>query len=600
MIRRPLSRPPAFPPHCKPGFVALGLFLLLSGQPCFADPILDKARDLLKQGRADAATAIYAKYLQANPSSLQAQLALAEITMRRFEYEKARGILERALAQHPDSAVTAATLARLYQLQINSPAGKTNNARNYVALTNEHFKQALALDPEHPLVLTYMAEWQFQQDDLVNADKNLQRALGMDPTLVPALQGQVRFYIKARDYKRARDAAMHALELDPTNAETFFLVAKLMAATNRPAEAVTYALKSEQYDYGRMPERDYFLASQYERLGELNKALQYYENLTVYTPREAEVWMKLGELYDRAGKTAKSLEAYRRAMALNPGLPMQLVTQARENTRMERTDVALSQWRKLLALQPIPADAADEAYGSIAGLHYLYHFYKPGQIHPQATRDLELIEAALESDPQNERRRMDVAKMEIALSPNITPAIRQTLNQLGQAQDPAVAGEAFFLLNDYRQAAEQLEAVDGLSVDDYVRLGDRLMLDQELSFSRVFYQRAYELQPNPKLEAAMKRIDAKRALAEQRVDEGNLLFRNKDYAGAIAKYEEAAKIHRQWDNVYLRLGDAYQQTKQWAKAKAAYDVAIALSPSLMDSPGFSKNYGKLKKRLAKK
>ncbi|HEY9687294.1 MAG TPA: tetratricopeptide repeat protein [Coleofasciculaceae cyanobacterium] len=599
MILRPSPRLLASLRNLKTSFALLGLLCALGQPHAQADPILDKAQSMLSQGRSEAATAIYAKYLQLHPTSLPAQWALAEIAIRRFEYSEARNILEHALAQHPESAETAAMLGRIYQLQTNSPVGKAaNNSRDFSALADEHFKQALMLGPNRPLVLTYLAEWQIQQNDLVSADKNLQQALKLHPAFVPALQGQVRFYMKAKDLKRARDAAMHALELDPVNVESYFLVAQLLAMANRPAEAVTYALKSEQYDYGRMPERDYFLASQYERLGELEQAIQYYENLIAYTPKDASVWQKLGELYDRTGQANKSLDAYQRAMMLNPALPAQLVAQARENTRAERTEVALTHWRRLLALGKVPAEVADEAYGAIAGLHTLYQFYKPGQILPGAAQDMELLEDALEADPKNETRQMDVLKLQIVLNHSITPAIRQSLVRLSAAQDPAIAGEALFLLEDYGKATEEFEAVDGQSADGYIRLADRLLLDQELTFSRVFYQRAYELSPSSQLEATMKRIDAKHSLAEQRVEEGNQMFQAKDYAGAIARYEEAARIYRQWDNVYLRLGDACQQTKQWTKAKAAYDKAITLSPSLMDSPGFSKNYAKLKKKVA--
>jgi tetratricopeptide (TPR) repeat protein len=116
----------------------------------------------------------------------------------------------------------------------------------------------------------------------------------------------------------------------------------------------------------------------------------------------------------------------------------------------------------------------------------------------------------------------------------------------------------------------------------------------------VFYERAYQLEPKPSLEAAMKRIQAKQNLANQRVTEGNLAYNAKNYKGAIEKYLEAARIYRQWDNVYLRLGDTYQHLHQWKEAKQAYDNAISLTPGLLDSQGFAKNYTKLRKKVASK
>jgi tetratricopeptide (TPR) repeat protein len=122
------------------------------------------------------------------------------------------------------------------------------------------------------------------------------------------------------------------------------------------------------------------------------------------------------------------------------------------------------------------------------------------------------------------------------------------------------------------------------------------LLDQALNFSQVFYQRAHELNPTPELEAGMKRVRAKQALANQRLNEGNNLFQSKDYQSAVAKYQEASRLYPELDTTYLRLGDTYEMLKQWTEAKNAYDKAVALSPSLMDSKGFSKNYQRIAKR----
>lgn len=576
-----------------------GLLVITNASSAFADPILDKAQDFLRSGRADAATAIYTAYLQSHPKSLAAELALAQIAIRRFEYPKARTILEAALAQHPESAVTAANLGRLFQLWSNSPAGKVaDNSRNYLALAQEHFRQAIALGPNNALVLTYVAEWQLQQDDLISAEKGLDKAIQINPRCVEAFQGLTRFYMKARDTRRAKDAVLHAMDLDATDPMNYFLTAQLLAASDHPAEAVKYADKSEQLDFGRLPERDYLLATQYEKLGESQKAIQYYTNLTVYTPREAQVWLKLGDLYDTLNQSKKSTDAYRHALALKPDIMTDMLQQARNNTRAERIEVALSQWRRLLALGSVKPELGNEALDAIAGLYYLQWFYHPDQTPNNIGRDLALFDEVAATGPLPPSVHLDRLKMRIALHGIISDADRQALSQLTSANEPEIAGEAAFLLDNFGKTTENLEAVDGLSVEEYTRLADRLLLDQELVFSKVFYERAYQLEPSPSLEAAMKRIQAKQNLAEQRVTEGNLAFNAKDYKGAIDKYLEATRIYRQWDNAYLRLGDTYQHLHRWADAKKAYDTAIGLTPSLMDSQGFAKNYNKLRKKVA--
>lgn len=578
--------------------LACGVFLhCASLTNAYADPILDKAGDLLRNGRADAALAVYEAYLQSHPSNLNAQLAMANISMRRFDYPKAKSLLEKALAQHPDSAETAATLGRLFQLWQNSPTGKVaDNTRDYRALADEHFKQALELGPNSPLVLTNAADWNLQQNDLITTEQYLQKALKINSRYIPAFQGLTRFYIKVRDIPRARDVVLHATELDPTDPLNYFLTAQLLAITNRPAEAVKYGLKSEQLDYGRLPERDYFLATQFEKLGDLPNAIQYYETLTVYTPREATVWLKLGELYEARNQPDKSLGAFRKALALKPDILDNLYVDARQNTRLEKTELALKQWRRLLSIQPERMETVDEGISSIASLHYMQYVYRPEQKNAAVGDDLRQAEAALRNSPGNPRRQLDCLKLRIAQQGQISETIRQGLMGLSSGPDDAAAGEAAFLLDDLAKTAERLEAVDSLSDTEYAHLADRLLLAQELQFSKVFYQRAFQMKADPAYQSGMKRVQAKQALATQKLDEGNLAFNDKKYQDALLKYLEATRIYKQWDNAYLRLGDTYEVLKKWPEAKQAYEKAVALSPGLMNSTGFAKNYNRIRKK----
>lgn len=583
----------------KPTLALLcSLFLLLSATTeAYSDPILDKAGELLRNGRADAALAVYQEYLRAHPGNLNAQLASANIAIRRFEYPQAKSILERTLAQHPESAETAATLGKLFQLWQNSPTGKVaDNTRDYRALADEHFRQALTLGPNSALVLTYAADWNLQKNDLITTEQYLQKALKLNPSFIPAFQGLTRFYIKVRDIPRARDVILHATELDPSDPINYFLTAQLLAIANRPAEAVKYGLKSEQLDYGRLPERDYFLATQFEKLGDTPNAIQYYETLTVYTPRESQVWLKLGELYETINQPDKSLTAFRKALALKPDILDNLYVEARQNTRLEKTALALKQWRRLLTIQPDRPETIEEGISAIASLHYLNYFYHPDQLDSSAGEDIRLAEAALQKNPGNLTRQLDCIKIRIAQQGKISDATRQALTGISNANEDAPAGEAAFLLDDLAKTAERLEAVDSLSETEYALLADRLLLMQELQFSKVFYQRAFQLKADPAYQAAMKRIQAKQALATQKVDEGNIAYNDKKYQDALIKYLEAIRIYRQWDNIYLRLGDTYEVLKKWPEAKQAYDKAISLSPGLMNSQGFAKNYNRLKKK----
>jgi Flp pilus assembly protein TadD len=579
------------------GLLLCGLLNWTLMNTAYSDPVLDKAAQLLVDGRSDSAMAVYQGYLKAHPDDLNAALAMANIAIRRLEYQKARIILENKLAEHPDSAETAATLGRLFQLWQNSPTGKlVDNSRDYQALANEHFTQALALNRSSPLVLTYAADWNLQENDLVTTEQYLQAALRTNPAFIPAFQCLTRFYIKVRDLRRAKDTILHATQLAPLDSTNYFLTAQLLGIANQPVEAVKYALKSEQLDYGRLPERDYFLATQYEKLGETRNAIQYYESLTTYSPREAQAWLKLGELYEDVNQPSQSRIAFRKTVALMPDILSDFYINARQNTRLEKVELALKQWRHLLATEPNHPETVEEGLSALGGLHYLNHFYHPETMDSTAGEDLHRIDEALTQNPDHPKRQLDRLKIQMAQQGKISETTQTALARLASHNDDAVAGEAAFLLGDFAKAAERLENVDGLSEAEYAQLADRLLLIQELQFSKVFYQRAYQLKPDAGYQAGIKRIQSKQALASQKAEEANIAFNEKDYQTAMLKYLEAARIYQQWDNVYLRLGDTYERLKKWPEAQKAYSTAINLSPGLINSPGFAKNYNRIQKK----
>lgn len=570
------------------------------------DPILLRGQALYKEGHGKPAHAIFEAYLQSHPHSVDARIWLARLARRNFDFPRAKAYLEAALALNPNRSDAVAELAYLYYQWSVTPVGEP---ALYMAKAGEQFRQSQALGPENPWVLTYLAEYQLAQEDRISAEHNLRKVIQQYPTFIPAYQGLIRFYIAAGDVSRAKDTALYAVELDAENALSHFLIAQLMAKANQPAEAVRYARRSEQLDFGRLPERDAFLAQELERLGELKDAAMYYERLVGYADTYSAGWLKLGEIYERLSAEdpsleARSLSAYRKALSLDPGIMTSLVQTAREALRAERPAAALPQWRKVLTLSQ-DVNTQEQAIGALASLHYW-------TVQNGGTRPANEIRSDLGRwdyfAPENPSAKllMDRIKLEASLAkaegqvnPLNTDHISR-LNILGMNEpDPSVAGEAHFLLGQYGQAREHFSLVDGLSAEQYTALADRLLLERALVFATVFYQRAYELSPHASLEVGINKIKQKKASAEQALQEGNRLFAAEQYAEATASYRQATELYPEWETAYLRLADTLQAERKWPEAYTAFEKATALNPGLLDSEGFNKNLAKVRKKAGK-
>lgn len=568
----------------------------LYAQPYEDNPILTKASTLLRAGDGKSAKSIYKEYLKLNPQSTDALLAMGRIAEREYQFPAARRYLEQAMTLSPNRADVAAEMGHLFHMWSVLPFP---TEEDYHPRAEEFFRQAALINPDNPLYLTYLGDWQLDQGDTVSAERNFLLALQQNKTFVPAYQGLSRFYIRMKDLRRAKQTALHGLELDPENSDSYYLMARLLTLANHPEESIKYGLKSQLLDFGTLPDRDLLLAKEYERLGDLKNAMAYYEKINGYAPNQAPIVLKIGELAEMLGQEQKSITYLQRAYELDATIIEVWLDKAQTSLREEKVVDSITRFRRILVIKP----GQEDALHGIASAHFLNAFYQ--QVNQNALQqDLARFDQNTLSGlgsglpPLLE---MDRIKMQIALTPGAANTgvysenIRQALEYMTRSNNDLASGEALFLLGRYREAQERLDGVDGQTGIGYLRVGDRLLLDQELIMSAAMYQRGFQIDALPEIKQGLKRIEAKQKLADQKVQEGNLLFDGKQYSQAVIKYEQAAQIHREWETPYLRLGDTYQRLKQKDKAAKAFQQAVELNSSLLDSKGFSKKYKSLKK-----
>ncbi len=561
------------------------------------DPILVQANTLLKQGKGHHAQSVYNAYLTSHPQNPNALLGLAKIAERNFDYPQARSYLESALTANPENVEIIATLGRLYHRWSTNLFGPKEN---YTARADEHFSQGEAINSAHPVLMAYRGEWHLDQNDLVSAQRSLQRAIRLNPRCVPAFQGLTRYYLRVKDLPRAKDTALHAIELDPENSQSYFQLAQLLAYAEHPNKAIQYALKSEQLDFGRNPERNLFLAQQLEKLGNSTQAIDYFTEVTKDSPNHTGAILRIAQLHEQNGELKESKAFYLKAIANDPSILTNMLNNARSQLRQEKTGPACKQFFKILMLtsasnNPNYKALRNEAFNGLGSAVYLDSFYQ--KTNPNLlSQVLKVLEEQVKSNPQLE---ISLLKARIAKHGFVSPNLKIKLQPLSQSNNALDAGEALFLLGDYARANETLDTVDGETAQGYLAIGDRLLLLQALVSATAMYQRGLQLEPLAEIKQGIQRIEAKRQLADRRITEGNNHFNKEEYVEAIRPYQDAKKIVPGWEVPLLRLADTYEQLKQKVSAFYAYQEAIEINPSLMDSEGFAKKYKKLEKKTRK-
>lgn len=232
----------------------------------------------------------------------------------------------------------------------------------------------------------------------------------------------------------------------------------------------------------------------------------------------------LGVLADREGKESQAIDSYRRALRAQPDHELAARGIVVIYLRQNQPDKALSfikplaeQWERSTALQSIYADT-------------LTQLGKPDEAILIARKALRRDERYVPAMLSLVRANLKAGKVELADS-----------------------------------ILEQALAVDANNAELHYLKGKRLLDDQRLADALNEFRKAVELDPD---------------FAEARMELGLRLLAGANYTEALSQFQAVERLSPKLVEVQLALGDAYRSTRQWEKAKGAFDKALRMKSDL--------------------
>ena len=573
---------------------------------------LQKVDTLFMQGRSDAANSILETYLQQNPNSIQALIRKSRVQGRNGNYAQAESTLKKALTISPKNVDVLEAMGRLYYRQSTASVSPKNNLEK----SEFYLEQALAINPNHVPSISTLGLVRLAQKDQNTAERLLRQALSLSPTNSQALQGLARFYIQIKDWTNARYAVNQALELDPNNADLYFLAAQLLAVADFPADSIQYAKKSESLDFGKNLDRDFLIATQYEKLGEPANAIPYHEKIVKEYPNHKESWQHLGALYAANNQSDKSRSAYKVAIKLDPSWFESLKTNVIQTMRQGNSQGLIPQIEHIIAIQP---ELAAQYEPLVSNIQYALGLLQASkQTSASAPMPLEQLPIGQSQSMGDVKRTFGRAGYVAGfVLPSETNGDKVVLSLV---KNDIERVEAEFLVGHFQQAKTLLEEQsDSFSGDEYAFIGDRLFLLRNVKGAQVAYQRAMsiyrmdgiassDIRPQS-IGMVLQQIDKIAQQSERTIAEGDRYFDQKNYQKAALSYLNSLQLNPGNESAYLRLADTLPRIKLKKKEAPllpitkynlptlsywAFYQATQMNPSLMDSKGFSKDYLKSK------
>jgi len=244
--------------------------------------LFEELTDLyIQSGRLKDAVSEAEDVLRRNPDNLDARRILGRIYTRmigdtqqgKINEEMLRAATEqyqKIVAKDPKDVESWLILGRLYRTANNSVDAE------------KAYTQALAIDPNNEEALTGLAIVYSDVGDTKKAIEKLQAVTNKNPN-PRTLAALASSYEQLRDYKSAIDALRKALDLDPENSRLKHALARNLLAS-----------------------------------GSFDEALKTYDEIAEDDPHDAEVQLRISEIYREKHDLQHAREALEKAKSLDP------------------------------------------------------------------------------------------------------------------------------------------------------------------------------------------------------------------------------------------------------------------------------------------
>jgi choline-sulfatase len=293
---------------------------------------IQRGRNLMRQGRLDAAIVELTRIVEENPRSVSTWVDLAQAYLRKPDFDRAKVMLERARALAPESAPIYVQLGML-----ESRRGRPDAA---VAL----LETALAKDPRSEIALVDLAAVLAGQGELARAREAAERALAIDDRSADAMAALGTIALRGNDEARAVDWFEKALHVDP-------------------------------YHPGALMS----MGGVEERRGDLRAALGRYEEAIKSTGSRADLHQAIGSVLAQLGRAPEAEIHLVEALRLDPDMAEAHATLAVVADLEGRPERAIAENREAIRLDP----RSHQAHGNLAVI-----FIKQGDF-PAARKELE-------------------------------------------------------------------------------------------------------------------------------------------------------------------------------------------------------------------
>jgi len=263
----------------------------------------------IQVGNMAQAESEWREAVRIRPTMVAAQQALAELALRKGDFELLDKSAEQLIAGEPDSPSGYVFRATARLVRKDSAGAEAD------------FKKATEVAPQSPKGYAALGRLRASQKRLSEAERLYEQALNRDPNYFDAMQGLVSIYMQQKQPAKALARLNAQIAKTPSNS-AYYLLQGMVLIDTKDLEKAEAALQKA----GELNKNNFdallLLAKVQNLRGSVDQAVAGYEHSIQINPRDVRSYVLLGTLEESRGNWQKAQALYQKAMQAEPDYPV--------------------------------------------------------------------------------------------------------------------------------------------------------------------------------------------------------------------------------------------------------------------------------------
>jgi tetratricopeptide (TPR) repeat protein len=318
------------------------LATILKENPKDSDAVAMRAALLLTTGNRDElnqAVNDLQSLVTRMPTNHLLRFNLARGLIGKGEIEQARLQLDEAIKLRPDFMAAREMRGRIYL------------ARNDAGKALKEADEIIGMDANNGAAHLIRSSALLAIGDRGKAREELDLIIRANPNN-PDARAQVGYLAwQDKDYKKAEQIFSEMYKQNPNDLRGFIGVVEMAALQGRMPEAIAEVEKALARDPGKK-QLQVLRANLLVRSNRLDEAIGVYQTMSSAEPKNADLWVRLGQSYRLKGDLNAALEAFKRASQAAPGDTNALLQIGLLMENTGKRDQAKPIYEQILKLEP--------------------------------------------------------------------------------------------------------------------------------------------------------------------------------------------------------------------------------------------------------